>query len=291
MELRQLRYFLTVAEELHFGRAAERLHIVQPAVSQQLRRLERELGVALLHRTTRSVRLTEAGQRFLPHARAVLDAEAQAREAIAGFQAEQAATVRLGTSDGLGDHFDRVLREFARRAPEVHLELVNAPAEQRLRRVRSGELDAALVRGEWGRTGLRFVPAWEDEVLAALPAAHPLAAGEFVDFAELAGLPLRLAGRTRNPTLYDLLVESSRRAGFEPVFGKEYPTARETLAAVGFGKPTWTVLFAPYASELTVPGVVFRPLRNPTPRMRTFLAMRVDARRPELAALIGACTI
>lgn len=291
MELRQLRYFLTVAEELHFGRAAERLHIVQPAVSQQLRRLERELGVALLDRTTRSVRLTEAGQRFLPHARAVLDAEAQARKAIAGFQAEQAATVRLGTSDGLGDHLDRVLSEFARRAPRIDLELVDAPAEQRLRRVRSGELDAALVRGEWARTGLRLVPAWEDEVLAALPSTHPLAAGDVVDFADLAQLPLRLAGRARNPTLYDLVVESCRRAGFEPVFGKEFPTARDTLAAVGFGKPTWTVLYAPYASQLSVPRVVFRPLRNPAPRMRTFLAVRADARRPELAALIGACTI
>ena len=289
MELRQLRYFLSVAEELHFGRAAERLHIVQPAVSQQVRRLERELGVDLFDRTTRTVRLTEAGRQFLPHAREVLAAEARAWEAIAGFRAEQAATVRLGSSDGLGGRLERLLSEFALRAPEAQLELVNAPTVQRLSRVVSGELDAALVRGEWARPGLRFVRTWEDEVLAALPATHPLAAREVVDFAELAGLPLRLADRTRNQMLYDLVVGGCRKAGFDPAFGKEFTTAQDTLAGIGFGKPAWTVFYRPHAEQLPVPGVVFRPLRNPTPVMPTFLTLRADTRREELTALIDAC--
>src|SRR3954462_7737160 len=97
MELRRLHYFVTLAEELHFGRAAERLHIVQPAVSQQLRRLEAELGVTLVERSTRRVALTDAGRRFLPEARATLAAAERARAAVAR-SASGPVTLRLGTS-------------------------------------------------------------------------------------------------------------------------------------------------------------------------------------------------
>lgn len=289
MEIRQLRYFLTVAEELHFGRAAERLHIVQSAVSQQLRRMERELGVELFDRTTRTVRLTEAGQRLLPHARDVLAALARAHAAVEEVRAEGAVTLRLGTSSGLGARLDAVLAHFARLAPDARLELLAGTTDDRLGRVRSGDLDATLLRGERAEPDLELLPLWLDPLMVALPARHELAARAVIDLGDLADLPLRLSSRARNPALYDLVVRSCREAGFEPVLGAEFTTSQDTLAAVGFGKPSWTVFYAPHADQLPVPGVVWRPLRNPAPAMRTYLAVRPDPPRAELRALIEAC--
>ena len=288
MELRQLRYFVTVAEELHFGRAAERLHIVQPAVSQQVRRLERSLGVSLLSRTTRSVALTEAGQRFLPHARAVLATADRAADSVSEFR-PSGALVRLGTSEGLGDRLDALLRAFARLAPSASLELLHAPTLQRLERVRDGSLDATIVRGSWPASGLDFTPLWMDEVWVALPASHPLAASDEVSFASLASLPARLSPPSRNQPLYDLVVSCCREAGFEPVLGQEFTTAQDTLGTLGFGRPHWTVFYRAHANLLPVPGVVFRPLRDPSPRMQTYLATPADRRvTPEVVALIEA---
>ncbi|MEU4212500.1 LysR family transcriptional regulator [Streptomyces sp. NPDC026206] len=289
MEIRQLRYFLTVAEELHFGRAAERLHIVQSAVSQQVRRLERELGAALFDRTTRSVGLTEAGSRLLPHAREVLAAEARARAAIGELREGRAVTLRLGTSSGLGARLETILAEFARLAGDAHLELVTAATDARLKAVRSGGMDATLLRGERAGTGLELLALWQDPLMAALPARHDLAVRAVIDMADLAGLPLRLAGPSRNPALYELVVGSCREAGFEPVLGPEFTTAQDTLASIGFGKPSWTVFYAPHADQLPVPGVVFRPLRNPAPVMRSYLAVRPDPPCAGLRALIEAC--
>ncbi|EOD57486.1 LysR family transcriptional regulator [Amycolatopsis vancoresmycina DSM 44592] len=276
---------MTVAEELHFGRAAERLHIVQPAVSQQIRRLERSLGVPLLTRTTRSVALTEAGQRFLPEARAVLTAARRAESSVADFR--DVRLLRLGTSEGLGDRLDVLLAEFTRRAPEAQLELVHAPTAERLQRVRDGSLDATIVRGSRSSPGLDFTPLWTDEVVVALPASHPLAGSEVVPFASLAAIPARLSSPARNQPLYDLVVSCCREAGFEPLLGPDFTTAQDTLGTLGFGRPHWTVFYRAHANLLPVPGVVFRPLRDPSPRMPTYLATPSDRRvTPEVVALI-----
>src|SRR3569833_354001 len=288
VELRQLRYFVTVAEELHFGRAAERLHIVQPAVSQQIRRLERALGVTLFARSTRSVALTEAGQRVLPHALAVLAAADRAADSVSEFRSA-GPLVRLGTSEGLGDRLDALLTAFARLAPSASLELVHAPTSQRLQRVRDGSLSATIVRGSWPSSGLDFTPLWMDEVLVALPASRPLASSSEVAFASLASLPARLSSPSRNQPLYDLVVSCCREAGFEPVLGKEFTTAQDTLGTLGFGRPHWTVFYRAHANLLPIPGVVFRPLVEPSPRMQTYLATPSERRlTPELVALIEA---
>ncbi|MEV4743088.1 LysR substrate-binding domain-containing protein [Streptomyces sp. NPDC049555] len=296
MELRQLRYFVTVAEELHFGRAAERLVIGQPAVSQQVRRLERELKVELFDRTPRTVRLTAAGETFLPAARAVLAAEEQARSVAAELAGGQRDVFRLGTVTGLGDRLDRLFDAFARHAPHVRIELVSLPVRERLARLADGHLDAALVRGaapDGGEgTGLLRRPLWDEELVAAVPARHPLAQREAVALGDLAGLALCLTERRNHPALVDLVLDGCRRAGFAPVPGPATSNLQDTLAAVGSGSsPLWTVVYEGNARRLRVPRVAFVPFAGPGLRLPVELAVRAGARSaPLVEVLLAALT-
>jgi DNA-binding transcriptional LysR family regulator len=283
MELRQLAYFVTVAEELHFGRAAERLHIVQSAVSQQIQRLERELGAELFDRTPRRVRLTTAGERLLPEARTVLAAADRARAAVA-----PPPGLRIGTSTGLGAHLDRVLAAFARRAPDVPVELFSLPAAERLAQVAGGRLDAAFVRAVEPVPGVRVLPLWADPLVAALPATHPLARRPEIGVEELAGLPLTLTQRRNNPALVDLVVGACHRAGFEPSPGPVSGSLQDTLATIGT-RPLWTVVYAAHARVLHSPRVAFVPFRAPGLALSTCLAVSDSATPPHLDTLLLAC--
>ncbi|MFI0975628.1 LysR substrate-binding domain-containing protein [Streptomyces sp. NPDC021093] len=289
MELRQVLHFVGVAEELHFGRAAERLHVVQPTVSQQVRRLERELGLALFDRTTRTVVLTSAGRTFLPYARALLRAERAAVEAMAVLRTEQDSTLRLGTSVGLGTRLDALLTALAERAPRLAVELVSVDRAPRLQQVRAGELDAALVRGVDHSQDLELLPLWRDALVVALPAHHPLAAQQEVALTDLAALPLRIASREANPQLVDTVVGACRTAGFEPVMGPAFTTDQDTLAAIASGRPSWTVYYAAQARLQPAPRVAFRPFTAPAPAVRTCLAVRPDPPSHRLTALLDAC--
>ncbi|MGO4617444.1 LysR family transcriptional regulator [Nocardia sp. 2YAB30] len=288
MELRQLRYFVTVAEELHFGRAAERLHIVQAAVSQQIRKLERELGVELFDRSPRRVRLTAAGHLFLPEARAVLAAESRARATIADLSNARSTLVRLGTSDGLGEHLDRILASLERLDPSVQVELISAPTRTRLDQVRTHTLDATFVRGVTESPELRLIPVWQDRIAVALPIDHPLSDAPTVDLAELAGMPLRLADRTRNAPLHDLMVAACRSAGFEPVLGSPFTTMQDTLAMVGGSADTWTVVYEAHAHRLATSRVAFRATATPI-TMTTSLAVSETMPPWCLDELLQAC--
>jgi DNA-binding transcriptional LysR family regulator len=291
VELRQLQYFVTVAEELHFGRAAARLHIVQPAVSQQVRRLERELGTPLFERSTRRVALTDAGRRLLPEARAALAAADRVASVAADLRRARGATLRLGTSAGLGDRLPALLATLGRTAPDVAVELVRWPSDRRLAAVADGTLDAALVRGGATRPGVRLETVWHDPLVAALPAAHPLAAGDAVRLADLADLVLRLPDRAANPALVDLVIGACRAAGFVPRLA---PSAgdEDLLAALGAGAvPAWTVYYAARARQLeaAAPGVAFRRLVEPALALPTALALPPGDPGPARAALVAAC--
>ncbi|WP_395298256.1 LysR family transcriptional regulator [Kitasatospora hibisci] len=286
MELRQLRCFVAVAEELHFGRAADRLLLGQPAVSQQVRRLERELKVELFDRSPRYVRLTPAGERFLPAARGVLAAEDAARALAADLAAPN--VLRLGTVTGLGEKLDLILDTYQRRAPDVLVELHAAPVRDRLARLSDGRLDAAFVRGTIAEANadLRFLPVWQDELVIALPARHALADQAEVDLAELAALPLRLTERRNHPALVDLVTDACAQAGFRPILGPAHTTLQDTLASIGTGTPMWTVVYAANARMTNTHRIAFRPCRTPL-ALPTSVAVRRSAPLPRL--LLEAC--
>lgn len=282
VELRQIRYFVTVAEVLNFGRAAEQLGMGQPGVSQQIARLERELGVELFDRSARASRLTEAGQRFLPAARAVLASVEHARAAATGSSGR---TLRLGTSTGLGERLETVVAELGQRGIEV--ELVSTSTRARLDRVRGGQLDAAFVRGVDETAGLEFVPVWQDELLIALPVS--IAPDDEIPLKQLSELPLRITARRNNPPLVDLVMSACAAEGFEPVLGPQSNNLQDTHAAIGAGAASWTVIYESHARLLREGRVVFR---RPRPRLALTTSLAVPAGTSvggDFAVLLEAC--
>lgn len=277
MEIRQLHYFVAVADERGFARAAERLGIVQPAVSQQIARLERELGVQLFDRSARQIRLTEAGARLLPEARALLDQETRIRRVAADLSSD--SVLRLGTSQGLGDRLERLLQGLP---GKVRLRAL--PLNERLAAVRSGDLDAAFVRGMDTVTGLELLPLWEGRLVAILPATHRLAGKAVLELSDLAELPLRLAPRSDNPPLHDLLLGACREAGFEPAPAPPFTNLQDTVAEIGIGEPSWTVLYQAGAEVVPTRRVAVRPLTRPL--VTTSLAVPQGPPGPALRRLL-----
>ncbi|MEU6393008.1 LysR substrate-binding domain-containing protein [Streptomyces sp. NPDC046939] len=285
MELRQIRYFVAVAEELHFGRAAERLHIGQPAVSQQVRRLERELRTQLFDRSGRTVTLTETGAALLPEAREVLRASGSFASKADQLAGRGAATLRVGISSALGPRLDDFLDALPTHDAGARFEFQTLDARTRMEQVRAGHLDAAFVRGVEHAPGLRLLPLWDDPLMVALPASHALAAHNRLDLADLADLPLRLTSREENAVLFDTVVTACRAAGFEPAFGPPLTHLQDTLAEIGAGTPGWTLLYPMAARTVSSRRVTLLPLEGNPVTMRMSLAVRENADQARLNVL------
>jgi DNA-binding transcriptional LysR family regulator len=282
VELRQWEAFLAVVDEGGFGRAAQRLHVVQSAVSQQVQRLERELGVTLFDRSGRQVRLSAAGERLLPEARAVLAAVRRAREVAARVASGAEGVVRLGTVNGSGARLYRALAGLDAAGLRVRLE--QSPPAQRLAAVRDGRLDAALVRAVADVPGLTVTPVWTDPLYVALPAA--LAGHGPARLADLADLPLRLAPREHNPPFHDLITAAVRAAGRVPPAGPPFTTLRRTLADIASEPPSWTVLYR--VTDLPpAPGIAFRRLADPAVTTSLVLPATPTPVRRHLLAAFG----
>ncbi|MGW0810619.1 LysR family transcriptional regulator [Nonomuraea sp. NPDC002799] len=240
MELRALRYFVTVAEELHFGRAADRLSIAQPAVSRTIARLERELGVRLFDRSPRRVRLTAAGHRVLETAREALAAVDRVRATAS----EQGGVMRIGTGTGqFTARLERGIDALRERAPGFGVVLVDLPLTARLNAVRQGDVDLALARGVRSAPGVRVLPTWTEPLFAVVSARHPAAGRAAVGVADLAGGDLWIPSP-------DSVSASLREAGIEPPRGRPSGTVQDTLVEVGSDPRGWTVLPADQVAEI-----------------------------------------
>jgi DNA-binding transcriptional LysR family regulator len=271
VEVRQLRYFVAVAEELHFGRAAERLHVAQPAVSQQVGRLERELGVRLLERTSRRVVLTGDGKRLLDEARAALSAVDRVRAVAADLAAGRAGVLRVGTTHGVGPRLFRAVARMRADVPDLALTLVDGTVAAHIAALRAGELDIALVRGPVGARDLQAREVWREPLQVMLPAAHPAAAGPTVPITALAELTLRLPDRGSDPALHDALQTACHAAGIVPRTGRPVRSLEDAAVEIGMstgdativcgcgGEPMPGVAVRPLAPLVEVPGLLLAP--------------------------------
>lgn len=193
MELRHLRYFLAVAEELHFARAAERLHMEQSPLSRAIKELEEELGVVLFARTTRSTQLTRAGKLFLEHVRRVFAALEQARESVNAAANGFHGQLRVALSDGITpSRLPALLALCRQEEPEVQIRFFEVPLSQQIKGLHDDLYDVGFAQFEDVGDGIVTIPAWSDALMVAVPARHPLLAHKRIPLDELLRYPLVL---------------------------------------------------------------------------------------------------
>jgi DNA-binding transcriptional LysR family regulator len=279
IELRHLRYFVAVAEELSFTRAAERLHIAQPALSQQIRQLETRLGTSLLTRSPR-VALSAAGSAFLPAARRALTQVQQAAAIAAKVGSGRTALLHVGLSSAASlTKFPRVVRMFAAARPDVEVRMREMHSTDQLDALRSGTLDVAIVREIPTDQSLAMHEILRERLMIILPAQHPLARRKVVRLARCADESFVLFPRSGAPTLYDQVVGMCRQAGFTPRVECE---AHEWHTMAGLVASGLGVSIAPASvGALRVRGTVMRQLLPDTRPTALFLCSGPSAARSE----------
>jgi DNA-binding transcriptional LysR family regulator len=285
MELRSLRYFVALAEELHFGRAARRLAITQPPLSQAIAQLERELGVRLFDRTRRRVALTHSGGTFLGEARATL--ERAARAVDLAQRAERGEVGRLAVGYIAATAYTLlplVLRDFMRSFPGVKLELRELALPEQAGALLRRDIDVALLRPPVVEAELASETILAEPFVLALPARHPLAALRRVPARRLDGEPMILFPRQPGLVFHDLVMGFCLRHGITPRVAQE---ANQTHTVVGLVSAGIGVALVPASTQrIGLGGVAYRPLREKTPPSRTTLAWRRGDASPVLAAFL-----
>jgi len=287
IDLRRLRYFVAVAESLHFGRAAARLHMSQPPLSRQIQQLEREIGVLLLRRSKRRVELTDAGAYLLDQARAML-AEAETL-AVRTRRVESGETGRLAL--GFISTVDYsvlpgLLSAYRAAHPGVTLELRELTGDVQLRELHEGRIDAGMLLAPVDDAALAMLPLLREPLVAALPADDLLARPRApLSLASLTGRPFVIFPRSAAPGLYDAIIEFCRQAGFTPRIAQEAIQMQTIVSLVSAG--LGVALVPASLRDMRRRGVVYRQLRQASPLLTILLAWRAASRSACLAQFVA----
>lgn len=279
MELRHLRYFVAVAEECHFGRAAQRLHIAQPPLSQQIKQLEAEIGVQLLTRSTRRVELTPAGARYLERARAILASVADAADEASLVAGGQVGRVAIGfTGSATYELLPVLSRSLRAHLPGVELdlrgELLTPDQESGLL---DHTLDVGFLRPPVRSELLEVRTLRREPLVVVLHETHPLAAGESVALADLRDEPFVTYPSHHRSVVHDAVLEACRAAGFVP----EAQEVAETSTLVSFVAADRGVALVPSSVQhLRITGATYRPLAGPRPMVELAVATRREDPSP-----------
>jgi DNA-binding transcriptional LysR family regulator len=279
MEVRQLRYFVAVAEGEHFGRAAEALHIVQPSVSKQVAQLERELGLTLFDRSRRRARLTPDGQAFLVHARRALRGIDRAAAAAADIAAGHTGLLRIGSSVVFSPRIEAALAAVRDAHPGITVQVTSsASTTGQLAALAAHDLDAAIVAAPPDTPGVQVHHLWDEPLLLAVPAAYARTAS---NLATLAGLPLARFARADNPGSYDMMTAACQAAGFTPRAGPALTRVHDLLAGPVASGECWTLLPAGVVS----PGLTAVAVIQPDPPICVPAALALPDPAPRACAL------
>jgi len=286
MELRHLRYFVAVAEELHFGRAARKLHISQPPLSMQIRALEDELGVILLKRTQRHVSLTQAGTALLGEARHILARVEQAVLTTRRAGRGEIGELAIGFIS-VADYnvLPLVLREFRRRFPLVNLTLRESTTDVQIRDLLAGRIDVGFVLPPVNDPSLESISILREPLIAALPEKHPLArkTGKLA-LGKLKDAPFILFPRPYAPGLYDDVVSCCKAAGFSPRVEQEAIQMQTIVSLVS--AELGVALIPASLTNLQRTGVIYKSLKDGSPLTEIHLARRRGDELPALRVFV-----
>ncbi|MCU1073192.1 LysR family transcriptional regulator [Stenotrophomonas maltophilia] len=271
MELRHLRCFLAVSEELHFARAAEKLHIEQSPLSRAIKELEEELGVILFARTTRSTRLTRAGKIFLEHVPRVLTALQQARDSVKAAANGFHGQLRVALSDGITPARLSALLVLCRQEePEVEIRFFEIPLSQQIKGLHDDLYDVGFAQSEEVGDGITALPAWSDPLMVAVPARHPLLVHKRIPLDELLRYPLVLCDPQVCEGHAKHVDRVLRRADMEPLIAERVASCDLMMVLVSAGFALG-LAGAAHIVASREPGVVARPLASRVPPLTTYL--------------------
>lgn len=289
MELRHLRYFVAVAEELHFGRAAERLHIAQPPLSQQIKGLEEELGVKLFERTRRKVELTHVGRLFLDEARLTLKQAERAKRIAVEAERGVRGCLRIAfVTSASYSILPIVIRRFRQQNPFIDLELKEMIPCSQLKALEGGEIDAGILRPPVDNKCMVMDTILEEPLVVALPAGHPRAGQKAVGLKSLEEDAFVMFPRQHGPGMNDIIMQACHDAGFVPNISYEPNEMQTILAYVAGGLG---IALVPQSLSCFHPGaIVYRPLRGSRVRLELSLLRRTADQSAPLEKFHALCS-